>query len=62
MNHNSLQFSFSLNLEQLDLKDQCGISWDLGRGATSSISEVRWDDQLPLLTHTHSQQTLVPTW
>ena len=56
----TLQFSLSLNLEQLDLEDQRGISWDLGRGATGAISQVRWDDQLPLLSNAHSKQTLVP--
>ena len=51
----TLKFSLPLNLEQLDFEDQRGISWNLGRRATGAISQVRWDDKLPLLSDTHPQ-------
>jgi hypothetical protein len=50
-----------VNLQALDLEDQCRTARDLGASAGISISKRRRDCQAALLANTHTVEALVPS-
>ena len=52
-------------LSNSDLKNQDGVSWDLGRTSAGTVAKLRRDDQFPLLSLTHAnlmvKMILMPT-
>lgn len=50
-----------LEVDQFDLKDECGSSRDTGRGASRSIAIIRLDLESGLLTFPHGGDSDVPT-
>jgi len=49
-----------LDVNQLNLEGQAGLGGDELTSALVTVSEVRGDDEFPLLSHAHVQKTLLP--
>jgi len=51
-----------VDIQHLDIKDECCSSRDDCAESTVTVREMRWDRELSLFTNTHVYQTLVPSF
>lgn len=50
-----------LEVDELDVEDQCGVARDVGRGTASAVGQVGRAGQPPLLSDLHAYNSLVPS-
>src|SRR6185503_549333 len=51
-----------LDAQQLNLKDEVGVGWNIRAVAHRPIAELAWDKQLALAPDLHAHQPFVPTF